>query len=41
LKPQQRDLMPVLRRPVEPAVKSGNTHDEQRFSAIPPKADII
>jgi hypothetical protein len=21
-------------------VKTGNTHDEQRFSAIPPKADI-
>jgi hypothetical protein len=22
-------------------VKSGNTHNEQRFSAIPPKADIV
>ncbi len=24
----------------QPWVKSGNTHDKQRFSAIPPKADV-
>jgi len=32
--------MPVLRRPVEPAVKTGNTRGEQMFSALPLRADI-
>ena len=31
--------MPVLRRPVEPAIKGGNTHCEQIESALPPIAD--
>ena len=39
LKPQQRDLMPVLRRPVEPAVKTGKAQCEHIISALPPKAD--
>ena len=32
--------MPVLRRPVEPAVKTGNTRSEPMSSALPPTTDM-
>jgi hypothetical protein len=32
--------MPVLRRPVEPAVKTGKARYEHMFSALPLKADM-
>jgi hypothetical protein len=37
LKPQQRDLTLVLRRPVEPAAEKRTLHEHREFVAIDPQ----